>query len=118
MKGIRGITYLEGSVLSTYPRDEVRGTVLRRLVKLDSEPRLQFKAGVDPGRAWQLQVYVNDDKVLDKVIESTSLIREWEDVKLDLAQYKNQEVTLRLYQRVLIPLHVAGNAYWRDLTVD
>jgi hypothetical protein len=29
----------------------------------------------------------------------------------------DQEVVLRLYQRVLIPHHEAGNAYWRDLIV-
>jgi hypothetical protein len=29
MRGIRGITYLDGDVLATYPRDEVRGVVLR-----------------------------------------------------------------------------------------
>ena len=69
MPGIRGITYLEGDVLSTYPRDEVRGTVLRRTVSVGKNSELTFKAGVDPGRAWQLQVYVNDDKVLDKLIE-------------------------------------------------
>src|SRR5262249_46451014 len=30
MRGIRGITHLDGDVLATYPRDEVRGVVLRR----------------------------------------------------------------------------------------
>src|SRR5207302_6534773 len=69
MPGIRGITYLDGDILATYPRDEVRGTLLRRTAKLGKDPALKFGAGVDPGRAWQLQVYVNDDKVLDKLIE-------------------------------------------------
>ena len=69
MVGIRGITYLDGQVLSTYPRDEVRGTVLRRTVHLGPAPSLTFKAGVDLGRAWQLQVFVNDRKLLDKLID-------------------------------------------------
>ena len=30
MGGIRGSTYLDGDMLATYPRDEVRGLVLRR----------------------------------------------------------------------------------------
>jgi hypothetical protein len=115
MPGIRGITYLDGEVLSTYPRDEVRGTVLRRTARLGKNTTLKFKAGVDPGRVWQLQVYVNDDKVLDRLIEGLSETRKWQDIDVDLSKYTDQEVDLRLYQRVLIPHHEAGNAYWRDL---
>jgi len=109
-------------VLGTYPRDEIRGTVLRRTITLGPAPTLTFKAGVDVGRAWQLQVYVNDRKVLDKLIDGLyesrqSDGRHWEDVSVDLSDYKDQEVVLRLYQRVLVPHHEAGDAYWRDLTV-
>ncbi len=123
MPGIRGITYLDGQVLATYPRDEVRGTVLKRTVNLGSAPSLEFKAGVDVGRAWQLQVYVNDKKVLDKLVDGLyesgqSDSRHWENINIDLSDCKNQQVTLRLYQRVLIPHHEAGDAYWRDLTVQ
>jgi hypothetical protein len=123
MPGIRGITYLDGQVLATYPRDEVRGTVLKRTVNLGSASSLQFKAGVDVGRAWQLQVYVNDEKMFDKLIDGLydtgqSDSRHWEDISIDLSDYKNQKVVLRLYQRVLVPHHEAGNAYWRDLTVQ
>lgn len=123
MPGIRGITYLDGQVLATYPRDEVRGTVLRRAVNLGSAPSLEFKAGVDLGRAWLLQVYVNDKKVFDKLIDGLyeahqSDSRRWEDISIDLSDYKNQKVVLRLYQRVLVPHHEAGDAYWRDLTVQ
>jgi ADP-ribosylglycohydrolase len=132
MTGIRGITYLDGQTLATYPRDEVRGTVLRRMARIDTNSVLKFKAGVDAGRAWQLQVYVNDDKVLDKLIESRAETQklkdidrpdvdrqdiEWQDIEVSLAKYANQEVALRLYQRVLIPHHEAGNAYWRDLSL-
>jgi hypothetical protein len=123
MPGIRGITYLDGPVLATYPRDEIRGTVLRRTANLGSNPSLAFKAGVDVGRAWQLQVYVNDEKILDKLIDGLyespeSDSRHWEDISIDLSDYKDQKVVLRLYQRVLVPHHEAGDAYWRDLTVQ
>ena len=117
MPGIRGITYLDGDVLATYPRDEVRGTVLRRTLKLGDESSLLCQVGVDPGRAWQLQVYVNDEKVLDKLVEGLSETRQWQDIQVDLSKYKAQQVTLRLFQRVLIPHHEAGNAYWRNLIV-
>lgn len=118
MPGIRGITYLDGDILATYPRDEVRGTVLRRTAKLGKDPALKFGAGVDSGRAWRLQVYVNDDKVLDKLIEGQSESRSWQDIEVNLAKYADQEVVLRLYQRVLIPHREAGNAYWRSLVVN
>jgi hypothetical protein len=79
---------------------------------------LHFKAGVDSGRAWQLQIFVNDEKVLDQLIEGLPESRSWQDIKLDLSKYTNQDVVLRLYQRVLIPHHEAGNAYWRELSVN
>jgi hypothetical protein len=123
MPGIRGITYLDGQVLATYPRDEVRGTVLRRTMHLGPAPSLKFKAGVDVGRAWQLQVFVNNKKLLDKLMDgmfpsNRSDSRHWEDIRIDLSEYANQTVVLRLYQRVLIPHHEAGNAYWRELNVQ
>jgi len=117
MPGIRGITYLDGEALSTYPRDEVRGVVLRRTLRLGNNSVLSFKAGVDSGRAWQLQVYVNDDKVLDKLIAGKSDARSWQDIDIDLSTYARQEVVVRLYQGVLIPHQEAGNAYWKDLVV-
>lgn len=117
MPGIRGITYLDGEILSTYPRDEVRGTVLRRTAHLRQNAALKFKVGVDAGRTWQLQVYVNDNKVMEKFLEGVSETRTWQDIDLDLSNYANQTVVLRLYQRVLVPRHEAGNAYWRDLLV-
>src|SRR5262249_22741025 len=118
LTGIRGITYLDGDVLATYPRDEVRGTMLERTLQLGSKAILRFQAGVDSQRAWQSLVYANDDKVHDKRIEGHSDNREWTDIAFDLAKYANQRVTLRLYQRVMIPHHEAGNAYWKNLTVD
>jgi hypothetical protein len=117
MPGIRGITFLDGDILATYPRDEVRGTLLKRTVRLSTDPVFRFKAGVDPGRAWQLQVYVNDDKVLDKLMEGLAQTQSWQVIDVDVSKYGGQEVVLRLYQRVLIPGHEAGNAYWKDLAV-
>ena len=66
--GIRGATYLDGDILSVFPRDEVRGALLRQTVQLSDNPSLDFDAGVDPGKSWHLQVYVNNDRVLDELI--------------------------------------------------
>ena len=38
MRGLRGNTYLDGDVLATYPRDEVRGALLRRTAQLSAQP--------------------------------------------------------------------------------
>jgi len=69
IRGIRGATFLNGDILSVFPRDEVRGALLRQTVQLSDSPSLDFDVGVDPGRSWHLQIYVNNDRVLDKLIE-------------------------------------------------
>jgi hypothetical protein len=113
MAGLRGITYLDGDVLATYPRDEVRGVVLRRTVTLGDKPSLTFQAGADSGRAWELNVYANN-KLLEKLVIDTK----WQDIKVDLHDFAGQETYLRLYQRVLVPNRVPGNAYWRNLQIQ
>jgi hypothetical protein len=118
MGGIRGITHLEGEVLATYPRDEVRALVLRREVKLSATPSLQLTVGADAGRAWELNVYA-DNKLLEKrVIEGgTEGGRRWHEIKVDLAEFAARQTHLRLYQRVLVPNRVAGNAYWKRIAL-
>ncbi len=135
--GIRGATYLDGDVLSIFPRDEVRGALLRQTVQLSDSPSLTFDAGVDPGRSWHLQIYINNDRVLDKWIvgppvthlmewppathlmagpppvpEVSAAERHWEHVHLDLGAYRKQSVVIRLYDLILVPGHEAGNSYW------
>ena len=118
--GIRGITHLDGDVLATYPRDEVRGVVLRRTVKLGEKPSLSFQAGVDADRAWELNVYANNKMLLKKTIEASAGTRgkHWQEIKVDLGTFAGQEVQLRLYQRVLIAGRTAGNAYWKAVKVE
>ena len=120
MRGIRGITHLDGDVLATYPRDEVRALVLRRRLRLGPRPVLRFDAGVDAGRAWQLDVFVDNVNRLTRTIDGgpPAEDRRWEQVDVDLGEFAGQEVVIRLYQRVLLPDRVAGNAYWRNLRVE
>lgn len=118
MGGIRGITYLDGEVLATYPRDEVRGLVLRRTLTLGKTPLITFQVGADSGRAWELNVYANNKLLEKRIIEGTGDGRKWHDLKVDLRDFAGQETHLRLYQRVLVPNRVAGNAYWRNLRVE
>lgn len=118
LKGLRGITFLNGDVLATYPRDEVRGLVLRRSLMLSSHPSLRLEVAADPGRAWQLDVYVNNSKVLTKVIEGGSEPRQWQEIHVDLALFAGKSVELRLYQLVFVPDRVSGTAYWKAIRVE
>jgi hypothetical protein len=119
MGGIRGITHLDGDVLATYPRDEVRGLVLRRTMKLSGNPSLSLEVGCDAGRAWELNVYANNKLLEKRIVESsTDGGRKWQQMKVDLKEFAGQAVHLRLYQRVLVPNRVAGNAYWKNLEVE
>jgi hypothetical protein len=120
MRGIRGITHLDGDVLATYPRDEVRSLVLRRRLTLGPTPILRFDAGVDGGRAWLLDVYVNNANLLSRTIDGATAgpDRQWQSIEVDLGRFAGQAVEVRLYQRVLVPERTAGNAYWRKLRVE
>ncbi len=116
--GLRGITHLDGDVLGTYPRDEVRGTLLRRKLRVGNNASLKFQAAADPERAWQLNVYANNEELLDKLIEGGPRERQWQDITVDLSSFAGQEVDLRLYQLVLVPNRTPGTAYWRALRVE
>jgi hypothetical protein len=120
MPGIRGITHLDGEVLATYPRDEVRGLVLRRALEVLKGQSLRFEAGCDGGRAWELAVYAGNQRLLSRLIDGGVADggRRWEAVSVDLGGFAGRAVQLRLYQRVLIPGRTAGNAYWRNLRVE
>ncbi len=118
MGGLRGITHLDGDVLATYPRDEVRGVVLRRTFHLSAKPALTLEVGAEAGRAWQLEVYA-DNKLLEKrIVEGGSEGRAWQQVKVELSDFGGQQVTLRLYQRVLLTGRIAGNACWRQIQLE
>lgn len=118
MPGIRGITYLDNDVLATYPRDEVKGVLLSRTLQLEDQKELSFEAGVDSQRVWQCVVYVNNQKLFDKLMEGTGESRVWQTVKVGLSAYRNSKATIRIYQRVLVPGRASGNAYWRNLRVQ
>jgi hypothetical protein len=119
MSGIRGITHLDGDVLATYPRDEVRGVVLRREAELSSLPVLYLTVGADAGRAWELNVFANNKLLEKRVIEGgTEGGRRWHDIRVDLGEFAGRRTQLRLYQRVLVPNRVAGNAYWKSVRLD
>ncbi len=122
VKGIRGDTYLDGETLSIFPRDEVRGALLRRSVHLGDHPTLSFDAGAGAGRTWRLQVFIDNDKALDQLIDGDTLPldsskRGWTHLNVDLYKYRNQTVAIRLYDIIMVPGHQAGNSYWKNLAL-
>lgn len=62
-RGIRGGTFYDDGVLATYPRNEIRNCYLVRTVKLDDDPSLSLEVGADPGRAWTLEIYVDNTEI-------------------------------------------------------
>lgn len=117
MRGIRGNTYLNGEVLATYPRDEVRGLYLNRTFKVNGEKQISFEAGVDTSRAWELDVFINNKKVFTNVIEGKEKERQWQTIKVDISSFEGQVIKIRLYQRVLLHGKEAGNAYWKNIEI-
>jgi hypothetical protein len=118
MAGNRGITCLEGDILATYPKDEIRACVIKRTTKLGDSPRLSFEAGSEPGRAWELDVYADNTLLEKHTIVGDPGKRKWQKFDIDLKKFAGRETTLRLYQRVLVPNRTAGNALWRNLELE
>jgi hypothetical protein len=90
-------------------------------LKLGANPVLTFQAGVDPGRAWELEVYANNKRMALRTIDGSSKRsgdRIWGSVRVDLSEFANQQVQLRLYQRVLLADKIPGNAYWKALQIE
>ena len=119
--GIRGLTHLEGDVLATWPRDPVRAVVLRRSLKISAQPALSFQVAADATRAWELEVYAGNQRVLQRLIDGgveKSKDRKWEDIRVDLAEFAGKELQLRLYQRIQLPDLIPGNAYWKNLKIE
>jgi hypothetical protein len=117
---IGGITHLEEDVLATWPRDPVRGVVLRRKLKVPAKSTLSFQAGADPARAWQLEVYANNQRIFQKLIDGANGVDGktlWHDIRIGLERFGGQEIELRLYQRVLLRDRLAGNAYWKKIEI-
>lgn len=117
MGGIRGMTYLNEDILVTYPRDEVRGLVLTRSVTLGSEKQLVLEVGADSARHWELNIFINNDRKVRKIITGNGPGQTWYSVEVDLSRYRSRTVTIRLYQKVLLKEKEAGNAYWKSITL-
>jgi len=84
LRGLRGNTYLEGDALATYPRDEVRGTYLPRVVTPSAAGKLSVEVAADKGRVWLLEIFADNDRLVSKLIEGGTDGRAWELVEVPL----------------------------------
>lgn len=138
VRGIRGGTFLDGDILATYPRDEVRGVKLYTKKVIGEKQHLTLEVAADPGRIWKLTVYGGNEKLMSKLIDGGTAIdwpdvprdgypqplheydkskelRKWETIVVDLSKYTGKETTIRIYQDILVRNGFPGNAYWRNL---
>lgn len=140
VRGVRGGTFIDGIILATYPRDEIRGVKLSRTFILGDAPKLNCEVAADPGRKWKLSVFADHKKIHTQIIDGgpalewpetrpeeypqplheyikSAEVRKWHTIEIDLSAYRNKEVIIRLYQDILVRNGFPGNAYWRNLTV-
>jgi hypothetical protein len=86
---------------------------------LGPAPRLHVEVGADGGRAWALDVHVDNQRLATRTVHAKSGDREWQEVHVDLKAFAGQTVAIRLIQRVLLgPEYAPGNAYWRNLRLE
>jgi ADP-ribosylglycohydrolase len=113
----RGSTYLDGDTLVTFPRDEIRGVVLRRTVTLSEAPAWSMEVRAEPGKAWHLEAFIDNDPVVSRRIEGAAGDRSWQVVQVSLDAYARRNVNLRVYQRTLVDGRLPSQAYWRRIDV-
>lgn len=117
--GYPGGTWLVDGVLTTWPREMMRGVVLSRKVALPAgASKLAVEVDADPGRAWELSVLI-DNKVCERRLIVGAEKPGWQTVEIDLAPFAGRTVTLRLYQNLITNnrLRPASAAHWKSILV-
>jgi len=119
-RGAYGGTWLSDGVLVTWPAHTIRGLVLTRELTLPAgTPHLVAEVAADPGRAWELSVFVDNKEFSKQTIVSAPKQVEWRTVDMDLTAYAGRKVTLRLYQNfeTIKPSPPPSVARWKSLIV-
>lgn len=138
-RGTRGGTFIESdSVLATFPRNYMRGVKISSKLRLARDPVLRVEVAADPGRKWRLVIYLDNHRLFNEIIDGGPplpesagtdypqplfeydkypLARKWKTVELDLSEFKNREVIIRLFQENWVNNSHPGNAYWKNLKV-
>ena len=111
-----GGTWLTGDVLTTWPREMMRGVVLRRKLTLpDKKPHLTLEVAADAGRAWELVIQLDNAEVQKQAVIGGGAGLNWQKIDVDLSAGAGREATVRLYQNILSNnrLRAPSVAHWR-----
>ncbi len=118
-QGYPGGTWFADGVLTTWPREMMRGVVLTRKVTLPADAsKLIIEVAADPGRAWELSVLINNQEIEQRLIVGGEK-REWQTIEADLTPLAGKPVTLRLYQNLLTNnrLRPVSAAHWKSISL-
>ncbi|MBC7887868.1 MAG: ADP-ribosylglycohydrolase family protein [Ferruginibacter sp.] len=110
--------YIENDALITYPAITARSMYLYRTIKEVDKTTLLLTVAAEQNTCWKLRVFLDNDKVLEKMIAATDEGGKWQTVKIDLTKYKGKEVIVRLYQNVDFTDKWTGNAYWKKIIFE
>jgi hypothetical protein len=105
LAGIPGLTCLDGDTLVTWPRDTVRGLYLETAADLANARTLHLEVGAPTGRAWRLEVYAGNQRLLSRLVEG------------DPQPTLGAKTPIRLYQLVLMTDRQPGSALWRKAVI-
>ncbi len=104
--------------VQTHPLNREEPCVIYRNAKIPAEGKTHLKltASHHPHGDWQLRILVNGDVVVDQVVNSKSVDREWLDTSVDLSKYAGETVLLVIENR-------ANNwanewAYWSSIEIS
>jgi hypothetical protein len=120
-RGAYGGAWLADDVLVTWPANVIRGLVLTRKLTLPAgTPHLVAEVAADPGRAWELSIFVGNKELLKQNVVGAEKKVVWQTIDTDLTAYAGREVTLRLYQNLetLKPTNPPSVARWKSITVN
>jgi hypothetical protein len=111
-------TYIEDDALITYPAITARSMYLYRTIKVEDKNTMVLTVAAEQNKCWKLRVFLDNSKVLDKMIEAAGEAGKWQTVKIDLSKYKGKEVIVRLYQNTDFIDKWPGNAYWKKINIE
>jgi len=117
--GYPGGTWLADGVLTTWPRELMRGAVLTRKVALPAgDPRLIIEVRADAGRGWEFSLLADNTQMKRQLIVGGEQ-PEWQTIETDLSAFAGKEVTLRLYQNLVTSTRLCppSAAHWKSITL-
>ena len=117
--GYPGGTWLADGVLTTWPRELMRGVVLTRKVTLPpGTPRLITVVSADAGRGWEFNLFADNTEMKRQFIIGGEK-PEWQTIETDLSSFAGKQITLRLYQNLVTSNHPypPSAAHWKGITL-